>query len=59
MCLMKNILNKYLDEFVLAFVDDILVYSKTEEENEEHLRLVLKVLIYHQLYATYRKCDFF
>jgi hypothetical protein len=59
MCLMNNILNKYLDKFILVFVDDILVYSKTKEEHEEHLRLVLQVLRDHQLYAKYRKCDFF
>jgi len=41
MCLMNNVLNKYLDKFVLVFVDDILVYSKTEEEKIEHIILVL------------------
>jgi hypothetical protein len=48
MCLMNNVLNKYLDKFVLVFVDDILVYSKTKEEHEEHLRMVLQVLREHQ-----------
>jgi hypothetical protein len=47
MCLMNNILDKYLDRFVLMFIDDTLVYSKTKEENEKHLRSVLHVLRYH------------
>jgi hypothetical protein len=59
MCLMNNVLNKYLDKFVPVFIDDILIYSKTKEEHEEHLRLVLQVLREHQLYAKYNKCDFF
>jgi hypothetical protein len=44
MCLMNSVLNKYLDNFVLVFVDGILLYSKNREENEEHLRMVLQVL---------------
>jgi hypothetical protein len=44
MCLMNSVFNKYLDNFVLVFFDDILMYSKT---NEEHIRMVLKVLRYH------------
>jgi hypothetical protein len=43
MCLMNNVLRKYLDKFVIVFIDDILIYSKTREEHEEHLRLVLKI----------------
>ena len=41
MCMMNNIFNKYLDKFVLVFIDDILVYSKNKEEHKEHLRIVL------------------
>jgi hypothetical protein len=41
MCLMNSVLNKYLDKFALVFLDDILVYSKTREEHEENLRMVL------------------
>ena len=41
MCLMNSIFSRYLDKFVLVFIDDILVYSKTKEEHEEHLRIVL------------------
>jgi hypothetical protein len=59
MCLMNNALNKFLDKFVLVFIDDILIYSNTREEHEEHLRLVLQVLREHQLYAKFSKCDFF
>ena len=56
MCLMNNVLSKFLDKFVLVFIDDILIYSKNREE---HLRLVLQVLREHQLYAKFSKCDFF
>jgi hypothetical protein len=59
MCLMKNVLSKFLDKFVLIFIDDILIYSKNREEHEEHLRLVLQVLREHQLYVKFNKCDFF
>ncbi|WVZ68074.1 LOW QUALITY PROTEIN: hypothetical protein U9M48_017064 [Paspalum notatum var. saurae] len=48
---------EYLDKFVVIFIDDILIYSKTEEEHEEHLRLVLRSLE-HKLYAKFSKCDF-
>ena len=51
MCLTNIILNKYLDKFSLIFLDDILVYSKSEEEHEEHLILFLKVLRDNQLYT--------
>jgi hypothetical protein len=47
MCLMNGILKNYLDKFVIVFLDDILVYSKSEEEHEHHLILVLKVLREH------------
>ena len=59
MWLMNNVLNKFLDKFVLVFIDDILIYSKNREEREEHLRLVLQVLREHQIYAKFSKCDFF
>ena len=44
MCLMNSVLNKYLDKFVLVFIDDIFVYSKSKEEHKEHLRIVLQTL---------------
>ena len=59
MCLMNNIFSKYLDRFVLVFLDRILIYSKNEEEHVEHLRLTLKLLKKHKLYAGLRKCDFY
>ena len=49
--LMNNILSKYLDKFVLVFIDDILIYSRMEEEHKEHLRIVLQVLREQQLYV--------
>jgi hypothetical protein len=59
MCLMNNVLSKFLDRFVLVFIDDILIYSKNMEEHEEQLKLVLQVLREHQLYAKFNKCEFF
>jgi hypothetical protein len=59
MCLMNNVFNKYLDKFVLVFIDDIFIYSKLEEEHEKYLKLVLKTLREHQLYANFSKCDFY
>jgi hypothetical protein len=48
----------YLDTFVVIFIDDILVYSKSEAEHEKHLRLVLQRLREHKLYAKLSKCEF-
>ena len=59
MCLMNNIIHKYLDNFVVIFIDDILIYSKSEEEHKEHLKIVLQELREHQLFAKFNKCDFF
>ena len=56
-CLMNIIFSKYLDKFVLVFIDDILVYQKNEEEYEQHLRIVLHTLMKHQLYANFSKCE--
>ena len=58
-CLMNNGFSKYLDRFVLIFLDSILIYSENEEEHVEHLRLTLKLLRKHKLYAGLRKCDFY
>ena len=57
--MMNNIFSKYLDKFVLVFIGDILVYSKSKKEHEEHLYIVLRVLRAHQLYAKFSKCDFY
>ena len=58
MCLMNGVFREYLDKFVIVFLDEILVYSKSEEEHEKHMRMVLQVLREHQLYAKLRKCSF-
>jgi hypothetical protein len=59
MCLMNGIFRNYLDKFFIVFLDEILIYSKFEEEHEHHLRLVLQVLREHQLYAKLSKCYFY
>ena len=47
MCLMNNVMHKYLDKFVVVFIDDILIYSKSKEEHEENLKMVLQELREH------------
>eukprot|EP00253_Pinus_taeda_P029605 PITA_29605 len=59
MCLMNSVFHKFLDKFVLIFIDDILIYSRSRKEHEEHLRVVLQTLREHQLYEKFSKCDFF
>ena len=59
MSLMNSVFNKYLDKSVLFFLDDILVYSKAEEEHDEHSRLTLQFLREQQLYEKMRKWDFY
>jgi hypothetical protein len=58
MHLMNKVFMDYLDTFVLIFIDDILVYSKSEAEHGKHLRLVLQRLREHKLYAKLSKCEF-
>jgi hypothetical protein len=58
MYLMNKVFMEYLDRFIMVFIDDILVFSKTMEEHEEHLRLVLEKLRSNQLYAKFSKCEF-
>ena len=55
MDLMHRIFQPYLDQFVVVFVDDILIYSQSEWEHEYHLRIVLQLLRDHQLYAKFSK----
>ncbi|CAJ2638227.1 unnamed protein product [Trifolium pratense] len=55
---MNRIFHSFLDRFVVVFIDDILIYSKSEEEHEEHLRIVLQVLKEKKLYAKLSKCEF-
>ena len=59
MHLMQSIFRPYLDSFVIVFLDDILVYSKTETDHAKHVRLVLDRLREHKLYAKLSKCEFF
>eukprot|EP00253_Pinus_taeda_P032459 PITA_32459 len=54
-----SVLRPYLEKFVIVFIDDILVYSKNEEEHVDHLPVVLRLLRGHQLYAKLSKCSFF
>ena len=58
MDLMHKVFQPYLDQFVVVFVDDILIYSRSEWEHEYHLRIVLQLLRDHQLYAKFSKCKF-
>jgi hypothetical protein len=56
--LINKVFSEYLDKFIMVFIDDILIYSRSEEEHEEHLRLVLQKLRDHKLYAKSSKCEF-
>ena len=58
MNLMNKIFMEELDRFVVVFIDDILIYSKSAEEHEQHLRIVLEKLRTHELYAKFSKCEF-
>jgi hypothetical protein len=58
MYLMNKVFMVYLDKFVMVFIDDTLVYSRSEEEHEKHLHLVLQKLREHRLYAKLSKCEF-
>ncbi|GKA64992.1 putative nucleotidyltransferase, ribonuclease H [Tanacetum coccineum] len=58
MDLMNRIFHEYFDRFVIVFIDDILVYLKTREEHEDHLRILLEILRQKKLYAKFSKCDF-
>ncbi|CAN4087027.1 unnamed protein product [Withania somnifera] len=55
---MHRVLKPYLDLFVIVFIDDILVYSRNRSDHEQHLRLVLRTLREHKLYAKFSKYDF-
>ncbi|KAF5823820.1 putative nucleotidyltransferase, Ribonuclease H [Helianthus annuus] len=58
MDLINRVCKPYLDKFVIVFIDNILIYSKSQEEHEQHLRLILELLRKEQLYAKFSKCDF-
>ena len=59
MTLMNDIFREYLDQFVIVYLDDILIYSKTKEKHLQHVQKVLETLREYQLYAKTAKCDFF
>jgi hypothetical protein len=58
MYLMNKVFMEYLDKFVVVFINDILIFSKTEEEHEKHLRMVLEKPRSNQLYSKFNKCEF-
>jgi hypothetical protein len=58
MYLMNKVFMEYLDKFVVVFIDDILIFSKNEEDHDQHLRVVLQKLRENQLYAKLNKCEF-
>ncbi|KAJ9547046.1 hypothetical protein OSB04_019589 [Centaurea solstitialis] len=58
MDLMNRVCRPYLDKFVIVFIDDILIYSRSKEDHEHHLRLILELLKAEQLYAKFSKCEF-
>src|ERR1700736_6461478 len=59
MQMMNSVLAEYIDRFVIVFIDDILIYSNSEEEHHEHVRMVLDKLREHQLHANSEKCHFY
>ncbi|GJX38390.1 putative reverse transcriptase domain-containing protein [Tanacetum coccineum] len=58
MDLMNRVCKPYLDRFVIVFIDDILIYSKSKKEHEGHLKLILRLLKKEELYAKFSKCEF-
>ena len=58
MDLMNRVFKDFMDKFVIVFIDDILVYSRSQEEHVDHLRVVLQILREKQLYAKFSKCEF-
>ena len=56
--LMHRVFQPYLDQFAVIFVDDILIFSQSEEEHEDHFRIILQSLREHQLYVKFSKCEF-
>ena len=57
MDIMHRVFLPYLDQFVMVFVDDILIYYQAEKEHEDHLSVVLQLLRDHRLYAKFSKCE--
>ena len=59
MFLMNGVFKEFLDKFIIVFLDDILIYSKSEKEHEVHLRITLQILRGNWLYAKLSKCSFY
>ena len=58
MALMNGVFQPYLDKFVIVFIDNILVYSKSKQKHQQHLKVVLQTLRENQLYTKLSKCEF-
>ncbi|KZV30447.1 hypothetical protein F511_21333 [Dorcoceras hygrometricum] len=58
MDLMNRVFQPFLDQFVIVFIDDIMIYSKSPEEHSEHLRIVFQILKDRRLFAKFSKCEF-
>ena len=58
MGLLNRVFKRYLDVIVIVFIDDILIYSRSEEEHTSHLRVVLQILMDRQLFSKFSKCEF-
>ncbi|GJY97041.1 putative reverse transcriptase domain-containing protein [Tanacetum coccineum] len=58
MDIINRVCKPYLDKFMIVFIDDILIYSKSKQEHEEHLKLILELLKKEELYAKFSKCEF-
>ena len=58
MCMMNDVLRPFLGKFIVVYLDDVLIYSRSEEEHKEHLTKVLQTLREHKLYANMAKCKF-
>ena len=58
MDLMNRVFRPFLDQFMIVFIDDVLLYSRSEEEHEQHLRAILQTLREHRLFSKFDKCEF-
>jgi hypothetical protein len=58
MDLMNHVCKPYLDKFVIVFIDDILIYSRTKQDQEQYLKILLELLRKEKLYAKFSKCEF-
>ena len=58
MDMMQRVFRPYLDQFVIVFIDDVLIYSDSAEQHAEHLRTALQTLREHQLFEKFSKCEF-